>query len=137
MQTNAPLLIYQNQCKESKGAFGRCGLPRRHADQHAVAWSAVRHVSVTHQPLRLEERACFSSLSPSAATDSSFQTAPCVPQGCLTRDKLREIGVRRTRHCSHAVPSPMMCLRHYHRCKSAHTDVDWFKMTWCDLWSNG
>jgi len=38
--------------EHTAGVFGGCGEPRPHADQHAVAWSAVRHVSVAYQPLR-------------------------------------------------------------------------------------
>jgi hypothetical protein len=41
-----------NSGERTVGAFGRRGQPRRRADQHAVAWSAVRHVSVAYQPLR-------------------------------------------------------------------------------------
>ncbi|MBZ0293683.1 MAG: hypothetical protein K8L99_14035 [Anaerolineae bacterium] len=48
-------MVYSNWIdhdERTAGAFGRRGLPRRRADQHAVGWSAVRHVGVAHQPLR-------------------------------------------------------------------------------------
>jgi hypothetical protein len=41
-----------NRVEHTAGVFGGRGLPRPQADQHAVAWSAVRHVSVAYQPLR-------------------------------------------------------------------------------------
>ena len=73
------IAYFSDTVEHTAGVFGGCGQPHPHADQHVEAWSAVRHVSVAYQPLRLEERACFSSLSPSAATDSHFQWALCVP----------------------------------------------------------
>jgi hypothetical protein len=49
-------------CSDAQCASGGRGLPRPHANKHPGALLAVRYVSVAHQPLRLEERACFSSL---------------------------------------------------------------------------
>jgi hypothetical protein len=45
-------LTWHPRPERTAGAFGRCGRPRRRADQHVSAGSAVRHVGVAHQPLR-------------------------------------------------------------------------------------
>src|SRR5690606_36584147 len=95
-------------------ASGGRGLPRPHANKHPGALLAVRHVSVAHQPLRLEERACFSSLSPSADSCPRKRDIPATPHHvsdtCFAAEGDRS-SVGRRRCCEaapKAIPHHMM-----------------------------